>query len=59
MDKAIIRSCKIIFFPLVLTFILLLASSAAYGSSESEVTIMFTGDLMCQPAQQTAAFDGE
>ena len=59
MDKAIIRSCKIIFFPLVLTFILLLASSTAYGSSESEVTIMFTGDLMCQPAQQTAAFDGE
>ena len=47
---------------LILIFVLTLSTSLAYGGSEradSEVTLMFTGDLMCQPSQQTAAFNGK
>lgn len=56
----------------LLTAALVLSASSAYGesgsddplsevspdSSASEITLMFTGDLMCQPSQQTAAFNG-
>lgn len=56
----------------LLTAALVLSASSAYGesgsddplsevspdSSSSEITLMFTGDLMCQPSQQTAAFNG-
>ena len=56
----------------MLTAALVLSASSAYGesgsddplsevspdSSASEITLMFTGDLMCQPSQQTAAFNG-
>ena len=59
--------------PILLMLVLVLSASSAYGesgadgsvsqglpdSSESEVTLMFTGDLMCQPSQQTAAFNGK
>lgn len=59
--------------PIILTLVLVFSASSAYGDSEatgslsqdlsdssaSEVTIMFTGDLMCQPSQQTAAFNGK
>ena len=62
---------KIIAF--LLTIVLVLSASSAYGytdadgstaqelpeSSCTEVTLMFTGDLMCQPSQQTAAFNGK
>lgn len=47
---------------LILIFVLTLSTSLAYGGSEradSEVTLMFTGDLMCQPSQQIAAFNGK
>ena len=57
----------------LLTAALVLSASSAYGesgsddplsevspdSSASEITLMFTGDLMCQPSQQTAAFNGK
>ena len=57
----------------LLTVALVLSASSAYGesgsddplsevssdSSASEITLMFTGDLMCQPSQQTAAFNGK
>ena len=57
----------------LLTATLVLSASSAYGesgsddplsevspdSSASEITLMFTGDLMCQPSQQTAAFNGK
>lgn len=62
---------KIIAF--LLTIVLVPSASSAYGytdadgstaqdlpeSSCTEVTLMFTGDLMCQPSQQTAAFNGK
>lgn len=52
--------------PILLMLVLVLSASSAYGesgadgsvsqglpdSSESEVTLMFTGDLMCQPVSR-------
>lgn len=57
----------------ILTLVLILSASSAYGETDaaesaeqasidsagSEVTLMFTGDLMCQPSQQANAFNGK
>ena len=46
----------------IVTVILMLSASPAFAAKDtpaSEITIMFTGDLMCQPSQQIAAYNGK
>lgn len=46
----------------IVTVILMISASPAFAAkdtSASEITIMFTGDLMCQPTQQIAAYNGK